>query len=477
MHKPLLGIIGGLEPNASADFLSKLLEAMDARGAPGFADFVFEQRGSTLAADSQKVTFARKLYVFDTIQNFKARGVGTVVLPCFLTHTFMEELTANSPLPIADMMEALHSHIRDQFASVRRIGILTSKVIREERLFEGYFPPEGFELLYPRVDGMNFATDAVSVKHGLLGNERSCALERLREACADLVRQGAELVLPGLNELAMIAHEIGPVSVPLVDPHRAYAHYIVSERFAAPERPFKLGVVGGVGPAATVDFLQKLVRSTPARRDQDHIRLLVDQNPQIPDRTEYLIGDGMDPTLALYATCKKLQAGDADLIAIPCNTAHAFVEQIQPYLDIPIVNMLTVTARYVRDAFPGLQNVGLLATTGTLSSGIYRLALEAQGLKEVIPQPELQMRVMNAIYGPEGVKAGFNTGLCMSDITAAIDDLVSRGCEVIILGCTELPLLLPRREFTSGSGQRVTLIDPTDILAMSCVSLATRAGR
>jgi aspartate racemase len=479
LPKPVLGVIGGLEPRASADFLSKLVEAAEADGAAGRVDIIFEQRNSG-AIESSKATLARKLYVFDMIERFKARGIATVVIPCFLSHTFMDELTANSPLPIADMMEALRIHIRNQFASVRRVGILTSKAIREDRLFERYFPSHDFEVLYPcREDAGDIVTAAVYGKHGILtGDEPGDPLERLRDACADLVRQGAELVLPGLNELAVFAHQMGPVSVPVVDPHRVYAHYITSKRFAPSERPFKLGVVGGIGPAATVDFLQKVVRSTPASRDQDHIRLLVDQNPQIPDRTEYLIGEGMDPTLALYATCKKLQAGEADLIAIPCNTAHAFVERIQPFLDIPIINMLTVTVKHVRDSFPALQEVGLLATTGTLSSGIYRLALAEQGLIEVVPPPELQARVMNAVYGAQGVKAGFTTGACMDDIGAAIDDLVSRGCQVIILGCTELPLLFPRRELTTGSGQRVTLIDPTDILAVSCVSLATaRAGR
>jgi aspartate racemase len=262
------------------------------------------------------------------------------------------------------------------------------------------------------------------------------------------------------------------VSVPIIDPHRAYAQYVVSERFTLPERPFRLGVVGGVGPAATVDFLQKVVRSTPARRDQDHLRLLVEQNPQIPDRTEHLVGAGADPTLALYATCKKLQAGEADLIAIPCNTAHAFVERIQPHLDIPIMNMLTVTASHVRESFPTLRKVGLLATNGTISSGIYRRVLEEHGLGEAVPQPALQTRVMTAIYGLQGVKAGFTSGQCVDDIGAAIDDLVLQGVEVIILGCTELPVLLARRELTSECGQRVTLIDPTEILAMRCVSEA-----
>ncbi len=185
----------------------------------------------------------------------------------------------------------------------------------------------------------------------------------------------------------------------------------------------------------------------------------------------------MDPTLALYATCKKLQAGEADLIAIPCNTAHAFVERIQPHLAIPIMNMLTVTVSYVRESFPELQNVGLLATNGTITSGIYRRALEEHGLHEVVPRPALQTRVMTAIYGAQGVKAGFTSGQCLDDIGAAIDDLVAQGVEVIILGCTELPLLFPRLQLTSTSGKRVTLVDPTEILALRCVSRAMAQPR
>jgi aspartate racemase len=220
------------------------------------------------------------------------------------------------------------------------------------------------------------------------------------------------------------------------------------------------------------------VRNTPARRDQDHLQLLVEQNPQIPDRTEHLIGEGMDPTLALYATCKKLQDGEADLIAIPCNTAHAFVEEIQAHLEIPIMNMLTVTVAHVRESFPTLRKVGLLATTGTVSSGVYRRALEAGGLEEVVPHSALQARVMEAIYGPRGVKAGFTSGQCLDDVNAAIDELVWRGVEVIILGCTELPLLFSRLEITSSSGRRVTLVDPTDILAKRCVAAALeRSGK
>ncbi|MDB6091885.1 MAG: aspartate racemase [Gammaproteobacteria bacterium] len=474
-----LGVIGGLGPLASADFLSKLVAATEAHPDAGRFDIAFEQRPFARAADPSTATTARKLYVFDMIGSFKERGIGTVVLPCFLSHTFIEELQANSPLPIADMLVALRSHVRSKFSSVRRIGVLTSEPMRQQRLFERYFRSDELEIVHPRWYGeLDGVTEAVYGAGGIVrGNRHGQPLELLREACADLVEQGAELILPGISELALVAHEIGPLSVPIVDAHRAYAQYVVSERFALPERPFRLGVVGGVGPAATVDFLQKLVRNTPARRDQDHLRLLIEQNPQIPDRTEHLVGAGADPTLALYATCKKLQAGEADLIVIPCNTAHAFVERIQPHLDIPIMNMLTVTVSHVRESFPTLRKVGLLATNGTISSGIYRRALEAEGLTEVVPRPAVQTRVMTAIYGPEGIKAGFTSGQCLDDIGAAMEDLISQGAEVIVLGCTELPLLFPRRELTSASGQRATLVDPTEILATRCVSEALARPR
>lgn len=200
--------------------------------------------------------------------------------------------------------------------------------------------------------------------------------------------------------------------------------------------------------------------------------MLVEQNPQIPDRTENLIGDGEDPTVALYATCKKLEAGDADIIAIPCNTAHAFVERIQPYLNVPIVNMLTVTAEHLRATFPALREVGLLATSGTLASGVYERALAAVGLEQVTPEPALQARVMNAIYGPRGVKAGYTSGDCVEEIVAVCEALMARGCKVVLLGCTELPLLLPQGERRDERGRTACLVDPTDVLARRCIAYA-----
>jgi aspartate racemase len=474
LHERSFGVIGGLSPLADADMLMKLVEATEQHPDAGRFEIVFEQQPHVRAASAGAATTSRMLYIFDRIDAFRDRGIGAVVLPCFLSHTFMEELKASSPLPIADIFEALRSHIRSLQPTPRRIGVLTSEPLRSQRLFERGLQSGEITVVHPlRRESLDALTEAVYGANGLrTGRRKGRLIELLKVACVDLIEQGVDLILPGLTEMAVVVDDLDSLGVPVIDPHRVYAQHVVTNHLPAIERPFKLGVVGGVGPAATVDFLQKVVRSTPAKRDQDHLRLVVEQNPQIPDRTEHLIGEGMDPTLALYATCKKLQAGEADLIAIPCNTAHAFVEEIQSHLDVPIINMLTVTVSHVRESFPTLRKVGLLATTGTTASGVYRRELAEHGLEEIVPVPALQARVMSSIYGPHGVKAGFITGEPQEDIRAAIDDLVAQDVDVIILGCTELPLLLPGTEMTSSSGQRVTLVDPTQILATRCVSAA-----
>ncbi|ACD21030.1 cysteate racemase [Paraburkholderia phytofirmans] len=469
------GVVGGLGPLASADVFFKLVKSTPASSDAEHVDVIFEQHPFRGAVAGGEATTQRKLYIFDMISGFEKRGVTTVVLPCFLSHTFIDELKANSPLQIVDMVEAVRSHVRRKFPTARRIGVLTSDFTRRKGLFEKYFATPEFEVIHPRPrEDIDLVTEAVYGANGVKsGNLSGRPVALLREACEDLIAQGADIIVPGLTEIALVAEEMDLFRVPLIDSNLAYAQYVIASDYGSPESIFKVGVVGGVGPAATVDFMQKIVRNTPANRDQDHIKLLIEQNPQIPDRTENLIGDGPDPTISLYATCKKLESGDADLIAIPCNTAHAFVERIQPYLSIPIVNMLTVTVRHLRETYPALRSVGVLATSGTIASGVYEKALESEGLRQTVPRAELQARVMEAIYGNKGVKAGFTTGQCLDDISAAIDGLVAEGVEVIILGCTELPLLLPKQSFVGTTGARVSLVDPTDVLARQCVILAT----
>jgi aspartate racemase len=230
-----------------------------------------------------------------------------------------------------------------------------------------------------------------------------------------------------------------------------------------------LGVVGGVGPSATVDFMDKIIRLTPASRDQDHIRMIVDHDPTIPDRTAYLLGEGMDPTASILAACKRLEAYGADLIAIPCNTAHAFIEPIQRDLTIPIVNMLLETAQYVENHHGGVETIGLLATNGTLKSRIYHDLIEQMGRTVVVPDEVHQGLVMKAIYA---VKAGNTEGTNLEEFRLALAHIINAGAELVILGCTELPLLSARIEMNRES---IPVLDPGEILARKCVEICQGA--
>ncbi|WP_454824981.1 amino acid racemase [Paraburkholderia xenovorans] len=469
-----LGVVTGAAQVASADVLCRMSAAWQRRGAARPFDLLLERHSWQGPASQREVDAQFKIHVFDTMRAFEKRGVEAIVLPCFLSHTFIDELSANVAVPVANIMTALSAHVRRVFPSVRRVGVLTSDAIRDNGLFERYFDAARFDVLHPRNEaGFDCVTSAVYSDEGIRsGCLYGRPVELLRAACADLIAQGAEIILPGLVEIALVARALGRLEVPLVDVNLVYARYVAAAQYSQQERRFKVGVLGGVGPAATVDFMAKLVRNTPAACDQDHIKVMVEQNPQIPDRTAALLGSGEDPTLALYAACRTLEDGGADLIAIPCNTAHAFVERIQPSLGIPIVNMLTCTADYLRETFPGLREIGVLATTGTLASRVYEQSLEARGFVQIVPGEQAQARLMHAVYGPKGAKAGFTSGECCDDLAAAVDDLIAQGVQVIVLGCTELPLLLRDAALACAAGRVVRLVDPTEVLAKRCVAYA-----
>lgn len=475
-----LGIVGGLGSLGAADLFFKLVQALPCGTADEQAELIFEQhpfREGARPGDASASQNGRKLHVFDMIRAFESR-VDAVVLPCFISHTFIDELKGEVRLPIIDLMEALRSDVARRHPGVRRLGIVTSDYVRGNGLFERYLPAGTWELLYPRGDLQEKCVMAAiygpqGIKTGHLQGD---SVELLARACRDLLDQGAELIVPGFAEIPVIIDALRGRGIPILDANRIYASHAVSHPALQAARPFKVGVVGGVGPAATVDFLAKIVRNTPAGRDQEHLKVVVEQNPQIPDRTDNLLHAGADPTIALYSTCKRLEACDADVIAIPCNTAHAFVERIQPYLSIPIVDMLFETVEHIRSRFPDRRRIGLLATSGTVGSRVYHDAAARNGLELLVPDDESQRLVTAAIYGPRGVKAGFTNGPCREELLSALEALVERGAEVIILGCTELPLLLQQSDDFPVGGRTVAIVDPTDILARKCIDLGKPAA-
>jgi aspartate racemase len=471
------GIVGGLSALASADVMFKLVKGSPAASGTQQDDILLEQHAFSepeTAGALQSSQTARKLYVFDLLRHFQERRIDAVLLPCFISHTFLDELEAELTVPIIDLMRAMRQHVDRRYPAARRLGVLTSDYVIRNGLFERYFDPVRCTLVYPRpMVQAGCLMAAIYGPHGIKsGQLRGESIALLTAACQDLANQGAELILPGFTEIPIVLDALEGCPLPIVDCNQVYAQAAIDHGHSQAAKTYKVGIVGGVGPAATVDFMAKIVRNTPARMDQDHIRLVVEQNPQIPDRTQNLVAGGVDPTIALYAVCKRLEAADADMIAIPCNTAHAFVERIQPYLSIPIVNMLYETVQHIRRHAAGRQVVGLLATDGTLRSRVYHEAAEQAGIRLVVPDEARQRRAMQAIYGPRGVKAGFTEGPCQEDLLAAIEHLVrDQDAEILILGCTELPLLIGQSEHFPVLGKTVAVLDPTEILARKCVEL------
>lgn len=148
-----------------------------------------------------------------------------------------------------------------------------------------------------------------------------------------------------------------------------------------------VGILGGMGPAATADFYAKLVRATPARTDQEHLRTLIWSDPTIPDRTGALLHGGVDPTPLLLAGALLLRAGGAAVIAVPCNTAHAFIPRIAGEVGIPFVHMIEETVLGIRARHPHARRIGLLSTTGTQASLLYDEALRRHGFVPLAPTP------------------------------------------------------------------------------------------
>lgn len=227
-----------------------------------------------------------------------------------------------------------------------------------------------------------------------------------------------------------------------------------------------VGILGGMGPEATGDLFLKIVRATPAERDQDHLRIIVDSIPQIPDRTSAILGKAQDPGPVLEAAARRLENWGAELIVIPCNTAHYYHGRVAAAVTIPVLNIMEATALSIKRNHPEVKHVGVLASTGTLNTGLYRDALARHGLTEVVPSPAAQELVMQAIYG---VKAGRHDAPKQL-LKQASADLTGRGAQAIIAGCTEVPIALAPQDIT------VPYVDATLALAQNAVRLALGDG-
>lgn len=226
----------------------------------------------------------------------------------------------------------------------------------------------------------------------------------------------------------------------------------------------EVGVIGGVGPAATVCFLDLVVRHTAAERDQDHVDLVVLQHSTIPDRTAYILGRSQEnPGPVMAADARRLERLGVGFVVVPCNTAHHFTDEVAAAVGVPVLSIVDETADEVA-ARPGVARVGVLATSGTLAARVYQRALETRGLQPLVPDDADQDVVMGIIY--DQVKAGRPADVVA--LHGVADRLRARGADVVVLGCTELSVVAAAHDLLADD----RYVDSLDVLARRTVERA-----
>ena len=228
-----------------------------------------------------------------------------------------------------------------------------------------------------------------------------------------------------------------------------------------PNRLKTIGVLGGMGPAATVDFLAKVIAATPARADQEHVPMIVSNIPQIPDRSRAIMEKTDAPLAALLEALNMLQNAGAEVLVMPCNSAHRWFGELARHASIPMLHIVDAVKRQAVDV--GESPLGLMATRGTIRAGIYQDRFGSASGRLILPDEDGQIAVDSAILK---VKAGLNG---RQDAERGVQGLMAKGALRIILACTELPLALlqsPLKEYC---------IDATEALAKQCVAASYAA--
>ncbi|MBD3275315.1 MAG: amino acid racemase [Candidatus Marinimicrobia bacterium] len=224
-----------------------------------------------------------------------------------------------------------------------------------------------------------------------------------------------------------------------------------------------VGILGGMGPAATIDFMSRVLRNTPAEDDEDHIQMFINHNPKVPSRIKALIDKtGESPAPVLQKMARNLESMGADFLAMPCNTSHYYLSEIQDVIKIPILNMIDLTVDAVISNAKNIRKVGILASTAVLNVNIYSEAFQNKNITVIKPQDEQQQKIMEVIKAVKRNDMGQNLTSTLNEV---INDLIEKGVEAIVIGCTEISVV------TGGIDISTQLYDASEILARKVVDM------
>jgi aspartate racemase len=230
-----------------------------------------------------------------------------------------------------------------------------------------------------------------------------------------------------------------------------------------------IGIVGGMGPEATLDCFAKIIENTPAKKDQEHLRVIIDSNPKVPDRTAAITGKGESPVPIIVQGCRALESAGADFIIIPCVSAHFFLTEIRKESNLPILSIVDAVSETLMHDHPDFKTVGLLATTGTVLGGFFQKRLGADGIKTLVPDQYVQSTIMAAIYEIKNAHSARARSEITADLVAAAESLISQrpyGAQAVIAGCTEIPIVLEQELLP------VPYLDALNILARAAIRKA-----
>lgn len=224
-----------------------------------------------------------------------------------------------------------------------------------------------------------------------------------------------------------------------------------------------IGILGGMGPEATAYMYSTIIKHTRVKKDQDHIRIFIDSSPETPPRTDAILKQGPSPVPFLLEGIRRLKDAGADFVIVPCVTAHYFMPRVLAQISVPFLSLIDEALNWAKENISGLNKVGLLSSTGTQVSKLFQNKFDQAGIEVIAPEEDNQQQVMEAIFGANGIKAGFTAGPSKALIVLAAERLIARGAEAILAGCTELPLVLKAEDIA------VPLIEPMDILARKSI--------
>lgn len=224
-----------------------------------------------------------------------------------------------------------------------------------------------------------------------------------------------------------------------------------------------IGVMGGMGPAATVDFLARLLTAATARQEQDLVRVICDNDPTVPDRNAALAGKGPSAGPSLAVMARGLEAAGAEILAMPCNAAHAYEAEIRAATPLPFISIIDATVTAAWCAISGLKTIGVIAAGATMDARLYPTAFRKLDVEVRANEGPLRERFMSVLYR---IKSGDMGPASKAEMRGIADALVAQGAQGIIAGCTEVPLVLEQRDI------EVPLINSTDCLVAATLAAA-----